>query len=157
MTYLSKAALKHALTSLHEETVESALLGGAVLVREPTAMEKMSAVEASRGDDPEAPADEVIARAFILQRCIVDPETGTAGPDGVIDPRTRAPLFSPDEINDLINSREQAMNFLYQRVARLGALLPDAFRSGTEAADDTRADTGASAGEDQPHDSGDPG
>lgn len=155
--YLSKAALRQALLALHEEVVESPLLGGAVLVREPTAYEKLGAVEASRGDDPEAPADEVIARAFILQRCIIDANTGTPGPDGRIDPRTRAALFTMDEVNDLIGARELPMNLLYQRIARLGGLLPDAFRDGDTAADDARPDPGTGAGEDQPTTPADPG
>jgi hypothetical protein len=153
--YLSKAALKHALLDLHETTVDSPLLGGAVLVREPTALEKTGAVEASRGEDADAPVDEVIARAFILQRCILDPETGEADSAGRIDPRTRAPLFTPDEVNDLIHTRERAMSLLYLAIAQLGAMLPDAFRDGNQATDDAGADPGAGVSEDAPADRGD--
>ena len=120
-------------------------------------MEKTSAVEASRGEDADAPADETIARAFILQRCILDPESGEADSTGRIDPRTRRPLFSPEEVNDLINTREVPMNLIYQAIARLGAMFPDAFRGGDQTTDDAGADTGASASEDPPTDSGDPG
>lgn len=137
--YLDKSAILARLTDFHEETVNSPWLGGDVLIRELTAGERMSAQEAcTYTDESGAPQfNGTYHRGMLLQMMIVDPNTGEPFADGrrdprtgaiQIDPRTRTPLFTSDEITILIEGREGPVNALIDRGLRLSRLLPDAFR-----------------------------
>lgn len=152
MEYADKATLLRALTQLHERTVESPMFGGAVLIRELTARQRQNANDAATAQDPEQP-DNPLYRAMLIQQSVVDPESGTPyadgrrGPDGdaLIDPRTRAMLFTIDEVLVLADGRDQPINDLANTISALSRLGPDAMFSGDSAADGGERDPGAGA------------
>jgi len=135
--YLDRSRLLASLTEIHERTVESPLIGGAVLLREPTVRERITASDAARGDsgDPEQ-FDTALYHAMLIHRCVVDPQSGTVDPrTGRIDPRTRVPLFSVSEALDIAEGRQLAVSFLIEQISDLAALLPLHMKSGDPALD----------------------
>ncbi len=156
MAYVSRDQLLTALTDFHEETVTSQWLGGDVLIRELTAYERMMAHEAcTTTDENGAPSfNSTWHRGMLLQMMLVDPSTGAPYRDGridprtgqpQIDPRTRAPLFTSDEVLMLIEGREGPVNELLERGFRLSRLLPDSFRNRTESTNGRQRDAGSGA------------
>lgn len=153
MAFLTKDALRAALAALHEREVDVPLLGGTVLLREFTARDRILASEAAQEHDPEQP-DNHLYRALLLQRCIVDPETGRAYADGrldpatgqpAIDPRSRAPLLSVEDVQTLAETRNVVFAFLWESLLELSALSAPALKSGDPAADAAERDAGAGA------------
>jgi hypothetical protein len=142
LDYLSKAAVLHALTSTHEQTVTSAMIGGSVLVRELTARQRQLANDAATAENPDAP-DQVLFRAMLLHFSLVDPTTGTPGPDGTIDPRTRTPLLSIADALDVVDGRQAAVDELIVAITSLAALGPRAFKSAAPPSDALQRDAGA--------------
>jgi len=145
--YLSKAALTAALTGLHEKAYTSPFLGGTILIREITARQRLQANQAAQAESPDAP-DNALYQAMLVQMAVVDPESGTPGPDGAIDPRTRRPLFSADEVRNLAESRSIAFSDLVDEITALAALGPQAMFSGSPAPD--RPERDARTGDPEP-------
>jgi hypothetical protein len=156
--YADKQTLLRALTQLHEHTVESSMFGGAVLIRELTARQRQNANDAALAQDPEQP-DNPLFRAMLIQQSVVDPESGVPYADGrrggdglpLIDPRTRAPLLTIDEVLLLTEGRDQPINDLANTISALSRLGPDAMFSGDPAADRSERDAGT-GGENAPND-----
>lgn len=144
MDYLSKDALLAALTHTHEKTVESYFLGGKVLIRELTARQRLMAQQAAQADNPEEP-DDGFYQAMLIQMCVVDPESGTPDAGGHIDPRTRAPLFTVEDVRNLMEARYGAVTALIEEITSLAGLGPAAMFSGNHAADGGERDAGAGA------------
>jgi hypothetical protein len=143
--YIDRAKLLESLTHIHERTVESPFIGGAVLIREPTVRERMAARDAAQGDsgDPDQ-FDTALYHAMLIHRCVVDSNSGTTDPrTGRIDPRTRVPLFSVSEALDIAEGRQLAVSFLIEQISDLAALLPLHFKSGDPAADSRERDAGS--------------
>ena len=154
MPLLSKAEIVRRLTNFHEQEVVSIYLQGTVLLRELTAAQRLQLQEASQGaaEDGTPIPDYYTPRAMELQMMIVDPASGVPYADGRIDPatgqpridpRTRVPLFTPDETADLLNGREGAVNELIAAGRALSRLHPDDFHSGTASPNAAQRDTGA--------------
>lgn len=161
--YLDKAAFLAALTNTHEKTIDSYFLGGRVLIREITARQRLLAQQAAQSENPDEP-DNALYQAMLIQMAVVDPETGTADAHGRIDPRTRRPLFTVEEIRDLVEARWGAVNALVNEITDLAALGPQAMFSGSDAADSGERDqgsrtegTGDAAAQDESAGSGDDG
>ena len=159
---LNKAQLLAALTHTHEREIISPFLGGRVHIRELTARQRMLAQQAAQAENPEEP-DNALYQAMLIQMCVVDPETGTADSTGRIDPRTRAPMFSVEDIQNLSDARFAAVSSLIDEITSLGGLGPAAMFSSGDAADGSERDAGASAtgdespaGEDEAARLGDP-
>lgn len=151
MAFLTKDQLRAALTDFHEDIVSSIYLGGDVLIRELTALQRMAANEAAQNEGGEP--NNYTYRAMLLQMMIVDPQTGTPYADGrrhpetnepLIDPRTRTTVFTSDEIYDLMEGREVLVDELLTRGLRLSRLLPSDFRRRGVATDTAEHDAGPS-------------
>lgn len=148
--YADKATLLRALTQLHERTVESPMFGGAVLIRELTARQRQNANDAALAQDPDQP-DNPLYRAMLIQQSVVDPDSGGPYSDGrrgedgepIIDPRTRMPYFTIDEVLLIAEGRDQPTNDLANTIGALSRLGPDAMFSGDSAADSGERDQGA--------------
>jgi len=134
-------AIRSALLTLHERTIDDpravAFFGGPVLVRELTAGQRLRATAAARYDNPDEP-DVALYNAMVVQLCVVDPASGDPYADGrrddagapLIDPRTRKPVFAPDDLPALIEARDAPIGLLLDAIFDLGALLPrHTFRS----------------------------
>jgi hypothetical protein len=132
--FLSKSALFASLVGINEKVVESDLLGGAVLIRELTARQRLIAREAATKDTEDEP-DNALYYAMLIQFCVVDPETGVAGPDGTVDPHTRAPLFTPQELAVLAEGRASAVQLLVEQITSLSAMSPVSLRQGDQASE----------------------
>jgi len=159
--YLSKAALLAALTHTHEKTVDGYFLGGQVLIRELTARQRLIAQQAAQAENADEP-DNGLYQAMLIQMCVVDPESGTKGADGRIDPRTRTPLFTIDDVRDLMESRWGAVNALIEEITSMAGLGPAAMFSSDTPADRPERDaregvegTGEAAGADADQGTGD--
>lgn len=142
MGYLDKAALLAALTHTHEKTIESTFLGGQVLIRELTARQRLLAQQAAQAENPDEP-DDAIYKAMLIQMCVVDPDSGTPGADGRIDPRTRTPVFTITDVINLSDARPLAMQALIDAITELAALGPQAMFSGHPTADGGERDARA--------------
>jgi hypothetical protein len=130
--FLSKASLLSAIGGLHEKAVSSPLLGGTVLVRELTARQRLIAREAAAREN-EDEIDQALYFAMLIQFCVVDPESGTAGPDGTVDPATRRPLLTPQEVATLAEGRALVVDLLVGEITSLSALLPVSLQQGDPA------------------------
>jgi len=130
-TYLDKAALLHNLTALHEKTVTSKLLGGAVLIREVSARARLAANEAATAENPDKP-DQSLYWAMLIH-------------EGVIDPETKDRLFTIDEALTIVEGRDYAVQELVGHITTLAALGPRAMFRGGAAADRPQRDAGAGA------------
>lgn len=118
--YTTRQQLLTTLTSTHEKTVDDPVLGR-ILIRELTARQRLAANEAATAENAEMP-DQALYWAMLLQSAIVDPSTGTPGPDGRVDPRTRAPLFSVEDVQTLADGRDLLLQRLVNHVTSLAAL-----------------------------------
>lgn len=149
--YLDKAALLAALTHTHEKTIESWFLGGKVLIREITARQRLLAQQAAHTENPDEP-DNALYQAMLIQMAVVDPDSGTPS-----DPRTRVPLFTVEDIRELVDARFGAVNDLVNEITSLAGLGPAAMFSGSDTADSGERDAGAlspGSGEAAPQDEG---
>lgn len=153
MSVLKKADLFRRLTDIHERVVSHYLLGDdGVLIREMTAEQRMQAQEAAN-EDADNP-NQALYVAMVLHFCLVDPDSGRlyadgrVGPDGqpVIDPRTRAPLFTADDIVDLMQGRTLLVEHLFSEATKLSAVGPTALFSGHRTDDHLQRDADAGAG-----------
>lgn len=145
-SYLSKSALLAALTSTHERTIEASVLGGAILIREFTARQREAANAAAVAENPDDP-DNTLYRAMLMQQCIVDPESGTPDATGNIDPRTRTPLLTTEDVLNLASSRSGAFGFIWDQLVELAAMGPQSLTFRHPAHDTGERDAGAGAGE----------
>lgn len=148
--YLTRAELLSALTETHEKTITPALFGGGqVLIRELIGKQRLLANEAATAASPDAP-DNALYRAMLVQSSVVDPDSGTPGPDGRIDPRTRTPLFAVADVQNIVNGRDLLLAELVEEIAALAALPPRFLFRGHRAADGAERDAhaGAEAGAD---------
>jgi hypothetical protein len=157
-----------ALTAIHEQPLDYPAWGlTGVLLREFTARERQYAQEAVQAEAGEADVDQILFRAMLIQRCITDPATGRPyadgrpGPDGspAIDPRTRTPIFTVEEIQEIADGRAIIFNHIWDDLLALAAAAPaDLFRGDHEDVSserDARASTGGDAAEpDRPPDQG---
>jgi hypothetical protein len=154
ITFLPKERVLRALTDFHEEPVYSSYLGGYVLMRELSAAERLILQEAATGtaEDGSPTFDTALHRAMLLQLMLVDPTSGRPYADGrqhpttgepLIDPRTRTPLFTSDELSTILEGREGACADLINHGLRLSRLLPESFRSGDHAANTAEHDAGS--------------
>lgn len=157
MKLLSKAALLTHLTDLHERVVTDPLLlgDGGVLIRELTAEQRIHAQQAATEDaDPEGRPNEALYRALLVAYCVVDPDSGRPYADGRtnadgtprIDPRTRAPLFSADEVVDLMAGRTLLVDLLVSEITKLSAVGPTALFRGDPRAERVERDARPGAG-----------
>lgn len=145
MTYLDKAALLAALTNTHEKTIDSPLLGGRILIREITARQRLHAQSAASAENELEP-DNALYKAMLIQMAVVDPNSGVRDMQGRIDPRTRAPLFTVEELLDISNGRVLAIDQLIDEITTLAGLGPAAMFSGGDAPNSSERDAGASIG-----------
>ncbi len=144
--YLSKAALLAALTNTHEKDIYSTFLGGRVLIRELTARGRLLAQQAAQAENADEP-DNGLYQAMLIQMCVVDPATGVADVHGHIDPRTRTPLFTVDDVRNLMEARYSAVSTLIDEITSLAGLGPAAMFSGDQAADSPERNAGEGAAE----------
>lgn len=142
-TYATRDALLSALTTAHERTIN--IPGaGELLIRELTARERAAISEAAR-DEAGALDDELWA-ALLVQRCVVDPATGTPDATGYTDPRTRAPLFTPEDVAAIADGRWVWINQIREAILNLSALSSDALKSRHRAHDGGESDARPGAG-----------
>lgn len=141
--FLDKAALLGALTGTHEKAVDVPLVGR-VLLREIPARIRIVAQQEARRDDPDQ-VDDALYMALMVGHSLVDPDSGTPGPDGRIDPRTRRPLLTPEEILLLADGRDLPMRFLFEEAIALAGVAPGALFRGDTRADPPQRDAGAGA------------
>lgn len=152
MTYA--AAIRATLFDTHERLVDAeavlAFFGRPVLVRELTAGQRLRAMAAVRADNPDEP-DAALFDAMRLQLCVVDPDSGKAYSDGrtgddgqpLIDPRTRVPVFTPDDLPLLVEARSVPASILLDAIDELSALHRRSLRAGDPAPDGGERDAGA--------------
>lgn len=144
-TFISRQELLAALTGTHETIYESDLFGGrAVLIREITGRQRLLANEAATAENPDAP-DNALYRAMLIQMAVVDPDSGVRGPDGAIDPRTRRPLLTVDDVQSIADGRDRAVEQLIDAIVGLSALKPVHLFRRHPAADGGERDAGAGA------------
>ena len=142
-TFISRQELLAALTGTHETIYESDLFGGrAVLIREITGRQRLLANEAATQENPDAP-DNALYRAMLIQMAVVDPDSGVRGPDGAIDPRTRRPLLTVDDVQSIADGRDRAVEQLIDAIVGLSALKPVHLFRRHPAADGDERDAGA--------------
>lgn len=164
-TYADAASIRAALLDIHERTLDTppivAFFGGAILVREITAGQRLRATAAALLDNPDEP-DTALLHAMLLQMSIVDPASGQPYADGrtgedgkpLIDPRTRRPLFSADDLPLLLEARNLPATVILNTIDDLGALKPrHMFRGGAPADGGER---GPGAGAEAPRDAAQP-
>lgn len=155
-TFASVASIRAALLDIHERVLDRpqiiAFFGGAILVREITAGQRLRAAAAARADNPDEP-DMPLYNAMLLTLAIVDPASGTPYADGrvdddgrpLIDPRTRRPLFSADDLPLLLEARDLPATVILSTLDDLGALKPRHMFRGSSAPDSGERDAGAGA------------
>lgn len=140
--YLNRSALLSLLADTHEKTIT---IGGAsLLIREVTARARLLANEAALAENPDK-ADQVVFDSHIIRYAVVDPESGTAGPDGRIDPRTRRPLLTLEDVETLCDGRSVVRAELLNAIWSLGSASQAATFRGDPAADGAERDAGAGA------------
>src|SRR5262245_22883120 len=150
---MNKTALLSALTTLHEKPLDLPQWGlSGVLLREFTARERQWAQEAVQAEANGGDIDQVLYRAMLMQRCLTDPDTGRPYADGrtdgstgqaAIDPRTRTPIFTVEEVADLADARAILFGVLWDNLLELAALGPQAMFSGDREDVSAERDTGA--------------
>lgn len=146
-----KERLRTALTALHEKPLEYPEWGiSGAMLREFTARERQyanDAVQEQGGADP----DQILFRAMLMQRCITDPATGRpyadgrTGPSGspLIDPRTRTPIFTVEEITELADGRAFLFTRIWDDLIELAAAAPASLFRGDRTDDGAERDQGA--------------
>lgn len=157
--YASRDQILRTLTETHERTLDNPVIqqwfGGAVLIREITAAQRLQAQAAAVADNPDEP-DNALYQAMLMQMSIVDPESGRPYADGrtddagnpLIDPRTRTPIFTVNDLELLMQARYLVADVLIANITELAALLPRHLKSGDPAHD--RTQRGANAGVEAP-------
>ena len=149
-----RTRLLDALEGVHERAIDYPQWGvTGILIREFTARERQAANEAVTLDNPADP-DQVLFRAMLIQRCVTDPDTGTAYADGrldlrtgnkAIDPRTRTPVFTVADVQSLANGRAALFNTLWDDLLEVAAMTGTAMFSRDHAPDSAERDQGAGA------------
>lgn len=154
-SFASKAQVIDALIGIHERVLDDLLtvqyFGGALLIREPTARVRDAANSAALADNPDEP-DNTLYRAMLIHYAVVDPESGKPYADGrlgtdgqpLIDPRTRVPLLSIEQVNDVVNGRPDPMLHLIQHIMELAGMTQSAMFSRHSAPDGAERDARAS-------------
>jgi hypothetical protein len=142
-----------AFTNLHERAVNFPQWGlTGALLREFTARERQYANDAVQAQD-EASPDQILYRAMLLQRCLTDPATGTPFSDGrrdpttgepAIDPRTRAPIFTIADVEQLADGRFVLFNALWDELLEVAAMGPRSLFRGDPATDGAERGQGKS-------------
>jgi len=154
MTTDLRTKLLDALQNVHERAIDYPQweISG-VILREFTARERQAANEAVNLDNPADP-DQILYRAMLLQRCITDPDTGTPYADGrldlatgtpAIDPRTRRPVFTVEDVTELANGRAVLFNTLWDDLLEVASMNSAAMFSRDRAADGAERNQGAGA------------
>jgi hypothetical protein len=139
---LTKDQLLAALTYTHEKEIDNPFLGGRILIRELTARQRLLAQQAAQAENPDEP-DNALYQAMLIQMCVVDSQSGTADSTGRIDPRTRTPIFTVEDIQNLSDARFAAVSSLIEEITSLAGLGPAAMFSGNPAADRSERSAGA--------------
>lgn len=147
-----RTKLLDALQGVHERPFDYPQWGmTGALMREFTARERQAANEAVTLDNPGDP-DQILFRAMLLARCITDPATGSPYADGrldartgkvAIDPRTRTPIFTIEDVQSLANGRAAIFNALWDDLLEVAAMTQGAMFSRDTAADGGERDQGA--------------
>lgn len=132
-TFATAASIRAALLDLHEIVIDEPAVrrhfGGALLIRELTAAQRIMAAAAARADNPDEP-DVGLLQAMYVQMAVVDPASGTpyadgrVGDDGQprIDPRTRAPLFTAEDVAALVGARQAPVALIVEAIENLGQM-----------------------------------
>ena len=159
-----RTRLLDALEGVHERAIDYPQWGvTGILIREFTARERQAANEAVTLDNPADP-DQVLFRAMLIQRCVTDPDTGTAYADGrldlrtgnkAIDPRTRTPVFTVADVQSLANGRAALFNTLWDDLLEVAAMSGATFSRSVDVAVRGKRDAGAGDTEPQSETSGD--
>jgi hypothetical protein len=146
-----RTKLLDAMQGIHERPIDYPQWGiTGIILREFTARERQSANEAVTLDNPDDP-DQVLFRAMLIQRCVTDPATGAPYADGrrdlatgqpAIDPRTRAPVFTVDDVKELADGRAALFNTLWDDLLEVAAMTGAATFSRDHAADSGERDQG---------------
>lgn len=111
MTYLDRAALLAALTTLQEQDVDEPLFGGRVRIRELTAAERQQAEQAATATDPEQP-DNALYRAMVVSFGLVEPK------------------LSLEDVSALLGGRGEAVKSLAVAILSLSEAAPGSMKSG---------------------------
>jgi hypothetical protein len=147
-----RTKLLDAFQGVHERPIDYPQWGiTGVLLREFTARERQAANEAVTLDNPTDP-DQILYRAMLLQRCITDPATGGPYADGridlstgerAIDPRTRTPVFTVEDVQELADGRSILFNVLWDDLLEVAGMSSAAMFSRGDAADGAERNQGA--------------
>lgn len=148
-----RTRLLDAFQGVHERAIDYPQWGiTGILLREFTARERQAANEAVMLDNAADP-DQILYRAMLLQRCITDPATGTPYADGridlstgqaAIDPRTRNPVFTVEDVQALADGRSILFNTLWDELLEVAAMSGGAMFSRGGATNGGERDQGAS-------------
>jgi hypothetical protein len=147
-----RTRLLDAMQGIHEKPIDHPQLGiTGIILREFTARERQYANEAVNADNPADP-DQILYRAMLLQRCLTDPATGKPYADGridvstgqpAIDPRTRTPVFTVADVQELADGRAVLFNTLWDELLEVASMSASAMFSRHSAADGAERDQGA--------------
>lgn len=144
MTTITREELLACLTDIHEKTIRPILFGGRdILIREITGRQRMLANQAALADNPDDP-DNALYQAMLIQSSVVDPSSGQMV-NGKIDPRTRTPLLTIDDVKLLADGRDIPVKALIEEIVSLSALTPVSLFRGDHTPDGGERDQGASA------------
>lgn len=144
--YMDRDEILNCLTETHEKTIHPALFGKRpILIREIIGRQRLMASQAAQTDDPEQP-DNALYRAMMIQMSIVDPSSGTPYADGraredgtpIIDPRTRKPLLSIADVQDIADGRDLTVDALMTEIATLSTLAPVSLFRGHSSSNGTK-------------------
>lgn len=141
------------LTDVHEKWIRPMFFGGRdILIREVTARQRLFANQAAFAENPDD-ADNPLYQAMLIQVSVVDPTTGTPYADGrtdengqpLIDPRTRKPLLTLDDVKLIADGRDLPTQALLKDITALSALTPVSLFRGNQTPDSGERDAGAGA------------
>ena len=149
-----RTRLLDAFEGVHERPINYPQWGiTGALMREFTARERQAANDAVTLDNSTDP-DQILFRAMLLARCITDPESGSPYADGrldlstgkvAIDPRTRTPIFTIDDVQVLADGRSTLFNTLWDDLLEVAAMSGGAMFSRNHTPDGGERDQGAGA------------
>lgn len=149
-----RTRLLDAFQGVHEKPIDYPQWGiTGVLLREFTARERQAANEAVTLENATDP-DQILYRAMLLQRCITDPGTGKPYADGrtdlstgqpAIDPRTRTPVFTVEDVQSLADGRSILFNILWDELLEVAGMTSAGMFSRGDAADGSERSAGAGA------------
>lgn len=147
-----RTRLLDAFQGVHERPIDYPQWGiSGVLLREFVARERQAANEATVLDNADNP-DQILYRAMLLQRCITDPSTGVPYTDGrldastgqpAIDPRTRKPIFTIDDVTELAEGRSLLFTTLWDDLLEVASMSQGAMFSRRAAPNGGERDQGA--------------